>query len=134
MSGHWPPEWDDPDDNFAGEPGTDVEAGLSEVSAYLASVPAPLMPGSVEARISAAPAVEAAARAGLAAPDATANAEDKAQAPGPAGPRVLSPVPAKQAAARARAVARMRRGDRRKKLGQFVLGPLAVCLLLVGIG
>jgi len=138
MSGHWPPSWYDPDDNFPGEAGQQdaaAETGLYEVTAYLASVPAPLMPGSVEARISAALAVEAAARAGLAAPgDGTAKAEEKAQAPGSAGPQVLSPVPAHTAAARARAVARMQRRDGRKRLGQFVLGPLAVCLLLVVIG
>ena len=37
---------------------------LSEVAAFLASVPAPVLPGAVEARISAALAAEAAARAG----------------------------------------------------------------------
>jgi hypothetical protein len=143
MSGQWPPEWDDPDDNVpwtAGNPDAEAEAGLSEVAAYLASVPAPLMPGSVEARITAALAVEAAARAGLAAPAAgTAKAEGKAQEEGAAGPRVLVPDPSRaraQARAQARVLRRGARGqrDRRKVLGQFVLGPLAVILLLVVAG
>src|SRR3984957_12592175 len=144
MSGHWPPEWDDPDDDIpgeAGKPDTEAEARLSEVSVFLASVPAPPMPGSVEARISAALAVEAASRAGIAArTDGAAQAHRTAPAKETAGPRVLGPVPAQrdgaQAGARARVLRRGARGqrDRRRALGQFVLGPLIVCLLLAGIG
>jgi hypothetical protein len=71
MSGHWPPEWEDPDDGHsdaelpderhldAGHP----ELDLSEVTAFLASVHSPDLPPSFEARISAAIAAEAAARA-----------------------------------------------------------------------
>jgi hypothetical protein len=71
MSGHWPPEWEDPDDGHsdaelpderhldAGHP----ELDLSEVTAFLASVHSPALPPSFEARISAAIAAEAAARA-----------------------------------------------------------------------
>jgi perilipin-4 len=150
MRGHWPPGWDDPDDNIpgeAGEPGTEAEARLSEVAAYLASVPAPLMPGSVEARISAALAVEAASRAGLTArTDGLAPAQEAAEAAGAegaegaAGPRVLGPVPARMARARSAQAARVRRrgahGQRsgRRNLGQVVLGSLAACLLLAFIG
>jgi hypothetical protein len=147
MSGQWPPEWDDQDDNIPGEADqqdAEVEAGLSEVAAYLASVPAPLMPGSVEARISAALAVEAASRGGITAPaDGTVKAQETAGAQEATGPRVLGPVPPAQARARARVRAQVRRrGERgqhggrgnRRPLGQLVLGPLAVCLLLVLIG
>lgn len=68
MSGPWPPDWEDPDEVFpdnAHEPDADAEARLSEVSAFLASVPAPVIPDGAEARISAALAAEATARAGL---------------------------------------------------------------------
>src|SRR3984885_2072906 len=68
MSGHWPPEWEDPEEEFSAE--TDqldatvsAEAGeerLSEVAAYLASVPVPVLPDAVETRINAALAAEAA--------------------------------------------------------------------------
>jgi len=72
MSGDWPPEWDDPEEEFP--PGAEqqdatgsTEMGdvrLAEVTAYLASVPAPVMPDAVMSRISAALAAEAGARAG----------------------------------------------------------------------
>jgi len=71
MSGQWPPEWEDPDDEHAdaGLPDQEhLDAGdaglrLSEVTALLASVRSPALPASFEARISAAIAAEAAARA-----------------------------------------------------------------------
>jgi hypothetical protein len=77
MSGHWPPEWDDPEEEFPGEAdqldatvlASGGEARLSEVAAYLASVPAPTLPEAVEARISAALAAEGATRANHAAVD-----------------------------------------------------------------
>jgi hypothetical protein len=79
MSGHWPPEWEDPDDGHsdAGLPDDrQLDAGhpeldLSEVTAFLASVPSPDLPPSFEARISAAIAAEAAARATITRADAT---------------------------------------------------------------
>jgi hypothetical protein len=71
MSGQWPPEWKDPDDerSDAGLPDqghsdaghSDLE--LSAVTSFLASVRSPDLPASFEARISAAIAAEAAARA-----------------------------------------------------------------------
>ena len=71
MSGQWPPEWEDPDDerSDAGLPDqghsdaghSDLE--LSGVTLFLASVRSPDLPASFEARISAAIAAEAAARA-----------------------------------------------------------------------
>jgi hypothetical protein len=71
MSGQWPPEWEDPDDerSDAGLPDqghsdaghSDLE--LSGVTSFLASVRSPDLPASFEARISAAIAAEAAARA-----------------------------------------------------------------------
>jgi len=71
MSGQWPPEWGDPDDEHpdAGLPdGQHPEAehpdlDLSEVTSFLASVHSPALPASFEARINAAIAAEAAARA-----------------------------------------------------------------------
>lgn len=71
MSGHWPPDWEDPDDGqlddgLADEQHSDAghsELELSEVTSFLASVRSPALPASFEARISAAIAAEAAARA-----------------------------------------------------------------------
>ena len=72
MSGQWPPEWEDSDTGLPDE-WTDSDAGLepeaSEVTLFLASVPSPVLPSSFEARISAAIAAEATARA-----DGTASA------------------------------------------------------------
>jgi hypothetical protein len=66
MSGQWPPEWEDSDTGRPDE-WTDSDAGLdpeaSEVTLFLASVPSPVLPASFEARISAAIAAEATARA-----------------------------------------------------------------------
>src|ERR1700691_3255890 len=66
MSGQWPPEWEDsdtglPDEWTADDAELDPEA--SEVTLFLASVPSPVLPASFEARISAAIAAEATARA-----------------------------------------------------------------------
>src|SRR6185437_9930109 len=113
MSGQWPPEWDDPEEEFpqgADQPDAAAEARLSEVSAYLASVPAPAMPEAVEARISAPLAVEAVARA------------DTPGTPGPGEPgsRTLGAPPPR---------ARVRRGRRR---GRRRRGSLLRPLLAVG--
>jgi hypothetical protein len=66
MSGQWPPEWEDPDTGLPDEWTVD-DAGLdpeaSEVTLFFASVPSPVLPASFEARISAAIAAEATARA-----------------------------------------------------------------------
>jgi hypothetical protein len=72
MSGQWPPEWEDPDDGRSEAGPSDQrhsDAGhsdleLSGVTSFLASVHSPALPASFEARISAAIAAEAAARAG----------------------------------------------------------------------
>jgi hypothetical protein len=59
MSGQWPPEWEDSDDGPS-------DAGLpdgSAVASFLAQLQSPALPPSFEARISAAIAAEAAARA-----------------------------------------------------------------------
>ncbi len=143
MSGQWPPEWDDPADipGEADQQDTEAATGLSEVAAYLASVPAPVMPGSVEARISAALAVESAARAGIAAPangdatgDGIAQRDGTTPSDGAAGARVLGPAPAR-ARVRRREMRKIfeprRQRDVREVLGKFVIGPLAVCLLIV---
>jgi hypothetical protein len=148
MSGQWPPEWDDPDDiqEQADQQDPEAEAELSAVAAYLASVPPPVMPGTVEARISAALAVEAAARAGLAAPadvsapaDVATPASGGAQAGGPipweqaVGARVLRPAPARTRVPGRAVHGPGRQRDVRKVLGRFVVGPLAVCLLIAVI-
>jgi trimeric autotransporter adhesin len=66
MSGQWPPEWEDSDTGLP-DAWTDSDAGpdpeAPEVTLFLASVPSPVLPASFEARISAAIAAEATARA-----------------------------------------------------------------------
>ena len=118
MSGHWPPEWEDQEEEFpegANQLDAEAEAQLSEVAAYLASVPVPVMPDTVETRISAALAVEAATRGGHAASTDAARTLDRKKArvrvkrnPGGGGPRRFRP--------------------------ELVGGSLVVCLLLVGLG
>jgi hypothetical protein len=71
MSGQWPPEWEDsdtglPDDWTVDDAGVDPEA--SGVTSFLVSVPSPVLPAAFEARISAAIAAEATARANGTAP------------------------------------------------------------------
>jgi hypothetical protein len=66
MSGQWPPDWEDADDDVeaeAGQADAETTARLSEVTAYLAALPHPVMPEALESRISAALAAEAAVRA-----------------------------------------------------------------------
>jgi hypothetical protein len=131
MSGHWPPEWDDPEEEFPEEADQSdatvlAEAGearLSEVGAYLASVPVPALPDAVEARINAALAAEA------------------------AGSRPLGPAPA-QARVRRHSLTRhsLRRDGLRRHSGGgrpprgflrrpvVAVGSLVVCLLLAGLG
>ncbi len=129
MSGHWPPEWDDPEEEeaFPGPAGQsdatvlaeNREAQLSEVTAYLASVPVPALPDAVESRISAALTAEAAAR-----------------------PRLPVPLPAAPGRARGRrrrAGGHRRPGDGRRRrdfLRRPVVnvGLLVVCLGLAGVG
>lgn len=147
MSGHWPPEWDDPEEEFpegadqadAAELASTGEARLSEVSAYLAAVPAPVLPDAVEARISAALAAEAAARGARTASADGAPADGAGAHGAPAdGARKLEP-------ARARARVRRHRGRRRQgndggpRRGFRVrplmaAGSLGACLLLAGLG
>lgn len=72
-----PPEWEDPEEKFpegADQVDTEAETRLSAVTAYLASVPPPVLPDAFEARISAAIAAEAAARAETPSPAAEASA------------------------------------------------------------
>src|ERR1700748_2662629 len=108
MSGHWPPEWEDQEEEFPEEAAqlpADTETRLSEVTAYLASLPVAALPANVEARISAALAAEAAARAGAAAvgDDVAAQSEDPPAAGShtdppsatPAGSRTLGRAPAR---------------------------------------
>jgi hypothetical protein len=151
-----PPEWDDDPEEFpagAEEQDTEALAGLSEVAAFLASVPAPVLPDAVEARISAALAAEVIARAGgparsdapvptgTSAPSGAASSADAASTvgvPSPAGAaspagdtRTLGPAPA-------RARVRRRRSDGGRR-GFHVRPKAAIwsaigCLVLAGIG
>ena len=119
MSGHWPPEWEDPGEEFpeqADQLDAAAEARLSEVAAFLASVPAPALPDAVEARIGAALAAEVATRADHAAPAD--------------GSRKLAPARAR--VGRHRGGGGPRRGFRVRP--QVVGGSLVTCLLLAGLG
>ena len=121
MSGNWPPEWEDPGEEFpeqADQLDAAAEARLSEVAAFLASVPVPALPDAVEARISAALATEAANRASHAAPAD--------------GARNLGPAPDRARVRRQRGGSRPRRGFRVRP--QVIGGSLVTCLLLVVLG
>ncbi len=121
MSGHWPREWDDSEEELPGEADqldAEAEARLSEVAAFLASVPAPAMPDAVEARISAALAAEAATRAEPAAP-----ADDS---------RKLGPSPARARVRRDRSGGGPRRRFRVRP--GMAAGSLVVALVLAGLG
>jgi hypothetical protein len=63
MSGQWPPDWGDPDDDAAEAGRPDAEAESRQVTAFLAALPDPVLPDAVEARIGAAIAAAAAERA-----------------------------------------------------------------------
>jgi hypothetical protein len=117
MSGPWPPDWEDPDEVSPAEVFPDSER-LSEVAACLASAPAPVMPAAVEARISAALAAEAAARAA-----GTPEAGDTAQA----GNTVSRALRRRPGRARVRHRPVMSRA-------LLVTAPLLVCLLFAGLG
>jgi hypothetical protein len=125
MSGHWPPEWEDQEEEFGEEadqldttaPASEGEARLSEVAAYLATVPAPVLPDIFETRIHAALAAEAATRAEQAAPVDSS--------------RTLGPTPTRMRLRRPRGGGGPRR-DRSRSL--LAAGSLVVCLLLAGLG
>jgi hypothetical protein len=140
MSGHWPPDWEDQDEEFPGEadqlePG--AQARLAEVTAYLSSVPAPVLPDGIESRISAALAAEAAGRAAAgraAATGAAATRADNTQADGATTSdhaRTVGPAPALARGRRHRGGGGPRlRASRTLK----TVGSLVVCLLLAGFG
>jgi hypothetical protein len=116
MSGQWPPEWEDPEEESSAEADqldTEAEARLSEVAAYLASVPVPVLPDAVETRINAALAAEA------------------------AGSHALGPAPAR-ARVRRHSVRRHSGGGRSRRdflrRPVVAVGSLVVCLLLAGLG
>jgi hypothetical protein len=126
MSGHWPPEWDDPEEEFPEEADQSdatvlAEAGearLSEVGAYLASVPVPALPDAVEARINAALAAEAAGSRPL--------------GPAPAQARVRRHSLRRHSLRRHSGGGRPPRGFLRRPV--VAVGSLVVCLLLAGLG
>ena len=116
MSGQWPPEWEDQEEESSAEADqldTEAEARLSEVAAYLASVPVPVLPDAVEARIDAALAAEA------------------------AGSHALGPAPAR-ARVRRHSVRRHSGGSRSRRSflrrPVVTVGSLVLCLLLAGLG
>src|SRR5258708_2736721 len=123
MSRQWPSGWEDPEDEEldAEELDEGTEVRLSEVAAFLATVPAPVLPGAIESRIVAALAAESAARA----------KDSPVPAPEPDAPRILRPAPA-GTRAQARAHARMHR--RRRFSSAMVAGPLLAVLLFAGLG
>lgn len=130
MSGQWPPGWEDPEEESpegADQTDTEAEARLSEVAAYLASVPVPVMPDAVETRIDAALAAEA------------------------AGSHALEPAPARVLVHSVRGHSVRRHKVRRDRVGSdsgdgrsrrdlllrrpvVAAGSLVVCLLLAGLG
>jgi hypothetical protein len=123
MSGHWPPEWEDSEDEFPQETDQldpDTAARLSAVTAYLSSVPAPALPDAFEARISAALATEAADRA------ASAPTGDATPA---VAARTLEPASARTRRGRHRDGGGPRRASRALLTSGSVV---AVCLVLVG--
>jgi hypothetical protein len=106
MSGQWPPDWEDTDDDVeadAGQADAETNARLSDVTAYLAALPQPVMPETLQARISAAIAAEAA---------------DRAE---PAG-RTLGPPP------------RRPKVQRSRRFRLQAISSVAACLVLAGFG
>ena len=141
MSGDWPPEWDDPEEEFpsgAEQQDAAAEARLAEVSAYLASVPAPALPDAVAARISVALAAESAARAGdgaQAAVSATGSRTTAGAGTTADGDGMLRPPPARAQLRRQRRVARGYPGSRSRTLmrATSVMAGLAV-IAAIGFG
>jgi hypothetical protein len=160
MSGQWPPEWEDSDTGLPDEWTLD-DAGLDpealEMTAFLASAPSPVLPASFEARISAAIAAEASARAdGTAPADAgMASAETAdAETTDRSSPLVFPPAAAASGSASATKHRRRRtssasrgagggsgpggsRPDGRRRLrlpSAAVTAPLLVLAILAGFG
>jgi hypothetical protein len=160
MSGQWPPEWEDSDTGLPDEWTLD-DAGLDpealEVTAFLASTSSPVLPTSFEARISAAIAAEASARAdGTASAGAgMASAETgDAETTDRSSPLVFSPAAAASGSASAAKHRRRRtssasrgaggrsgprgsRPDGRRRLrlpSAAVTAPLLVLAILAGFG
>ena len=147
MSGDWPSEWDDPEEEFpsgaeqqdATGPTEIGDARLAEVTAYLASVPAPVMPDAVMSRISAALAAEADARAG----DGTRAAASSPEGGTPSaagatadGNRTLGAPPARARVRRHRGDAKGHHGFRSPplKVVKAVTSVMAGLVVIAGIG
>ena len=141
MSGQWSPESEDPDTGLSDE-WTPDEAGLdpeaSAVTSFLASAPSPVLPTAFEARISAAIAAEATARAnGTGSPSAAAaDAETTAAASTSAKHRRRSSTASGRAARRSGPTGSRPDGRRRRLRmpSAVVMAPLLVVLLLAGFG
>jgi hypothetical protein len=123
MSRDWPSGWEDPEDVEldAEELDEETDVRLAEVAAFLAAVPAPVLPGAIESRIVAALAAESVARA----------EDSPAHAPEPDAPRILHPRPAR---ARVRRPRRARPAMFDRIRPAMVAGPLVACLLFAGLG
>jgi hypothetical protein len=108
MSGQRPPDWGDPDevDAEAEQADAGADARLSDVTAYLAALPDPVLPDAVAARISAAIAAEAA---------------DRAEAATISG-RTLGPPP------------RRPKVRRHRRFRVQAISSVAACLVLAGFG
>ena len=147
MSGDWPPEWDDPEEEFPSGAEQDAtgsaemsEARLAEVAAFLASVPAPVMPDAVAVRISAALVAEAAARAGDGTPAGDGTRAEAAAAEGGTGAgatadrgRALGTPPVRARVRRHRGSARGHHGFRSIPI-KTVTSVMAGLVVIAGIG
>ena len=130
MSGQWPPGWEDPEEEFpegADQTDTEAEPRLSEVAAYLASVPVPVMPDAVETRIDAALAAEAAGSRAPGPPPARARVHSVR------GHSVRRDKVKRDSVRRDSDDGRSRR-DLLLRRPVVAAGSLVVCLLLAGLG
>ena len=123
MSGQWPPGWEDPEDAEldAEELDEETDVRLAEVSAFLATVPAPVLPGRHRVRGSW--------RRSRRSPRHAARTHRHARR----SPMVHGSFAPHRARARVRrGVYRVRRFDRIRPA--MVAGPLVACLLFAGLG
>jgi hypothetical protein len=117
MSGQWPPDWEDPDDDVDAEAEqAAAEADARQITAFLAALPDPVMPDGVEARISAAIAAAAA---------------DRSEADEISGRRITARTLERPPR---RAKVRRPRGRPRGRFGLQAITTVAACLVIAGFG
>ena len=122
MSGQWPPDWEDPDEDVdaEAEQATAV-TDARQVTAFLSALPDPVMPELVEARISAAIAAAAA---------------DRAEADEISGRRVSARIlgrPPRRSKVR-RPKGQQPKGQRHRRFGLQAVTAVAACLVIAGFG